>query len=41
MWKRTPIMSDQNWLNQFAESAEVQRNKRQHLHKKYGSGVLF
>ena len=45
MWKTgelsTPFMSQQRWLNQFAESAEAQRNQGLHFHKKYGSGTLF
>ena len=41
---KTPIMPDQQWLNQFRESAEAQRReseRRYNLHKKYGSMTLF
>ena len=41
---KTPIMPDQQWLNQFGESAEAQRRKSErsyHLHKKYGSMTLL
>ena len=37
-------MTDQQWLNQFAESAEAQRRekeRRRYLHKNFGSMTLF
>ena len=41
---KTPFMSDQHWLNQFAESTKAQGReleRKRHMHKNFGSMTLF
>ena len=43
-WEMNYVEKSSPWMNQFAESAKAQEReyeKRRHLHKNFGSSVLF